>query len=129
MIKRVNILIVDDSVNIRRMIRNVVSDLVAEVYECGDGSEALAAYRNHRPDWVLMDIRMKQMNGFEATRQIKAAYPAARIIMVTVCKGDDMKAAARLAGASNYVMKDNLQELYPILAKRTDDRPSQPIAK
>lgn len=109
------------------MIRNVVNDLVAEVYECDDGSEALAAYREHRPDWVLMDIRMKRMNGFEATRQIKASYPAARIIMVTVCKGDDMKAEARAAGASNYVAKDNLQELHPILAKRIDDRPSQPI--
>ena len=129
MIKRVNILIVDDSVSIRRMIRNVVNDLVAEVYECGDGSEALTAYREHRPDWVLMDIRMKQMNGFEATRQIKAAYPAARIIMVTVYKGDDMKDAARAAGASDYVVKDNLQELYLILAKRTDDRPFQPMAK
>lgn len=111
------------------MIRNIINDLVSEVYECDDGVKALAAYREHRPDWVLMDIRMKQMNGFEATRQIKAAYPAARIIMVTVCKGDDMKAEARAAGATAYVVKDNLQELHLVLAKRTDDRPSQPMAK
>jgi NarL family two-component system response regulator LiaR len=71
-----------------------------------------------------MDITMEKINGFEATRQIKAAYPTARIIMVTVCKGNDIKGAARVAGASDYVMKDNLQELHRILTKRTDDRPS-----
>lgn len=127
--ERINILIVDNNASIRRMIRQVVNDLINEVYECDDGAGALAAYERHQPDWVLMDIRMKRMNGFEATRQIKAAYPTARIIVVTVCKGDDVKDAARRAGASEYVVKDNLQELHHILAQRTDDRPSQLMAE
>lgn len=126
MIDKVNILIVDDSEKIRRIIRDIVNGLVNEVYECDDGSKALAAYRKYQPDWVLMDIRMKQMNGFEATRQIKAAYPTAKIIVVTVCIGDDIKTAAHAAGASNYVAKDNLQELQHILTRRTDAGRLQP---
>jgi NarL family two-component system response regulator LiaR len=111
----------------RRTLKDFIGDLVEGVYECRDGSQALAAYTQYRPDWVLMDILMEKVNGLEATRQIKAAYPTARIIMVTSCRGDHMKNAARVAGASEYVVKDNLQELRRILTKRTDDRPSQLI--
>ncbi len=121
------ILIIDDSRNMRRMIKQVVKDIVGEVHECNDGSAALAAYREHRPDYVLMDIRMKDMDGLRATRQIKAAFPEARIIIVTVCKGDDMREAARAAGANDYVVKDNLFDLRRILANR-DNRKSQPAA-
>ncbi len=120
-----NILIVDDSADMRRMIRLVVKDLFDEVYECNDGAAALAAYREHRPDYVLMDIRMKEMDGLAATRLIKAAFPEAKIIIVTVCLGDDMREAARAAGASHYVVKDDLLELRHILIDRADDRTYQ----
>src|SRR5438552_5749161 len=98
-----NILIVDDSPEMRRAISLVVKELAATISECSDGSEALAAYTEQRPDWVLMDIRMKKLDGLAATQQIKAAFPEARIIIVTVCQGEDMREAARLAGACAYV--------------------------
>ena len=101
------------------MIRLVVQDLAGEIYECGDGSEALDAYAEHLPDLVLMDIRMKQVDGLAATKQIKAAFPNATIVVVTVCEGNDMKEAARAAGASAYVVKDNLLELKQILIELT----------
>jgi CheY-like chemotaxis protein len=110
-----SILIVDDSLNMRQMIRLVVKDLFDEIHECEGGSEALAVYSKHRPDYVLIDIRMKEMDGLEATRQIRAADPDARIIIVTVCKGDDMREAARAAGAIHYVVKDDLLDLRRIL--------------
>src|SRR4030095_7022775 len=113
-----SILIVDDSAALRHAIRMVVNDLAGQIYECGDGGGALAAYAEHRPDWVLMDIRMKQTDGLTATRQIKAVFPDARIIVVTVCKGEDMKEAARIAGACGYVVKDNLLELRQLLTNR-----------
>lgn len=112
---QVSILIVDDSVNMRRAIRLAIKDIAGEIHEYSDGSEALAAYSAHHPDCVLMDIRMKKTDGLTATRQIKAAYPDARIIIITVCKGDDMKEAAQSAGACAYVVKDNLLELRHIL--------------
>ena len=120
MTEKVSVLIVDNSASMRRMIRRIVKELVAEVYECSDGAEAIAAYASHRPDWVFMDIRMKGMDGLEATRRITAAFPEAKIAIVTVCKGDDLRHAARAAGASHYVVKDNLLELCRILARRAD---------
>jgi CheY-like chemotaxis protein len=109
----------------RQMIRLVIKGLFDEIHECSDGSLALAAYAEHRPDYVLMDIRMKEMDGLEATRLIKAGYPNARIIIVTVCKGDDMREAACAAGASAYVAKDDLLDLRRLL---TRGRESQMIA-
>lgn len=113
-----SVLIVDDNQKMRRAIRLVVKDLVEDTYECGDGAEALKAYSLHLPEWVFMDIRMKNMDGLTATRQIKAAYPDAKIIIVTVCDGADMKEAAHVAGAYAYVVKDNLLELRELLNKR-----------
>ena len=69
------VLIVDDSEPMRRMIKTFVADLVQDVIERSDGSEALAAYREHRPDMVLMDLKLKTMDGLAATRQIKAFVP------------------------------------------------------
>ena len=117
-----SILIVDDSPDMRRIIRHVVKDLFDEVHECQDGSEALAAYALHLPRCVLMDIRMTKMDGLEATRRIKADFPDARIIIVTVCPGDDMREAARAAGADDYVVKDNLLELRRILIDRNESQ-------
>jgi len=53
----------------RRLIGRVVSDMVSEIEECGDGSEAVAAYNRFLPDWVLMDIEMEQMDGITARRE------------------------------------------------------------
>src|SRR4051794_25247875 len=78
-----NLLIVEDSEQMRRTIKTFVRDLASEIHECADGAEALAAYRAHRPDWVLMDIRVGRVDGITATRQIKAADAAARIVIVT----------------------------------------------
>ena len=109
------------------MIRPIPKDLVGDIHECGDGSEAPAAYAEHLPDWVLMDIRMRT-DGLASTRQIKAAFPDARIVIVTVCKGNDMRETAREAGASAYVVKDDLLELRQILSDRATGLRSQPAA-
>jgi two-component system response regulator DegU len=121
-------LIVDDSPEMRRTIRHVINDLAGAMIECSDGSEALAAYAEHLPDWVLMDIRMGRGDGLTATRTIKAAFPEARIVIVTVCRGEDMREAARVAGACAYVMKDNLLELRQIFIDQTGSRTIQSIA-
>ena len=70
------LLIVDDHAAMRRLIGRVVSDMVSEIEECGDGAEALDAYHRCLPDWVLMDIEMDQVDGITATREIPLFYPA-----------------------------------------------------
>jgi CheY-like chemotaxis protein len=109
------VLIVDDSKPMRRMIKTFLADLTAEVVECGDGSEALAAYRQHQPDVVLMDLKMVKMDGLEATRQIKQSFPEARIVIVSQWEEVSLREQALLAGAEAYVGKSDLEPLRQIL--------------
>jgi CheY-like chemotaxis protein len=116
-----NILIVEDSEQMRRAVKCFVSDLAEQVYECGDGAQALAAYGQHRPDWVLMDIEMKELDGISATRQIMAAFPEAHIVIVTNYDDGDLREAARRAGACEYVVKEDLLDLRRILSDPKGD--------
>lgn len=105
----------EDNYQMRRLIKRIVGDTAAAIFECGDGSEAMAAYRAHQPDWVLMDIEMKRLDGISATRQIKAAFPDARIVIVSQYDHPDWRDEARSAGACQYVLKENLLALRGIL--------------
>lgn len=116
-----NILIVDDSAPMRRALRSFVGDLAEAYYECADGAEALAAYTTHQPDWVLMDIAMKNLDGIAATREIVAAFPDARIVMVTNYDNADLRAQARQAGACEYVVKEDLLSLIEVLSQRAPE--------
>jgi CheY-like chemotaxis protein len=109
-------LIVDDNAQMRRFVANLLSDLADEIHECADGAEALACYSANLPDWVLMDIEMPGMDGIMATRQIKADFPNAQIIIVTIHDKPAMRQAAQAAGACAYVSKKNLVEVREILA-------------
>jgi two-component system, chemotaxis family, chemotaxis protein CheY len=109
-------LIVEDNAGIRRVMRRILADTAAVIWECADGSEALAAYKEHRPDIVLMDLRMPHMDGLTATRQIRGYDPSARIIIVTDYLDEDMKTAALEAGARDYVLKQEISSLPDIVA-------------
>jgi CheY-like chemotaxis protein len=109
------ILIVDDHAEMRRLIGRVIGDLADEIRECRDGAEALAAYDALRPDWVLMDIEMPVMDGLTATREIVAAFPEAKVIIVTKHDDPAMREAAGRAGARGFVWKENLYELRSVI--------------
>ena len=72
---RMKVLIVDDNRNVRNLLRDYLPEAVDEIFECEDGDKALAFYGKHRPDWVLMDWEMPNMDGIAATKQIIARYP------------------------------------------------------
>ncbi len=105
------VLVVDDNPGVRRLLRRVVLGSASVVWECSDGAEALAAYADLRPDIVLMDMRMSNMDGLAATRQIREFHPEARVVMVTDYDDEDLRNAASEAGACGYVLKQNLTEL------------------
>lgn len=111
------VLIVDDSQPMRELIKMTLAGVAEIVGECSDGSEAMSAYERLQPDWILMDIDMKDVDGITATRQITAAYPLAKIMIVTDYNDADMRHAAREAGASQYIVKENLLEILEVLAK------------
>src|SRR5688572_17206434 len=108
-------LIVDDSTAMRRIIKELLP-VDDEKLECRDGKEAIAAFTAHQPDWVLMDIQMKGVDGLSAAEAIKAKCPAARIIFVTAYDEPRYRAAATKLGASGYVLKDRLEEINAIVA-------------
>ncbi|HEV7746323.1 MAG TPA: response regulator transcription factor [Pyrinomonadaceae bacterium] len=110
-----NILIVENSPRMRRTIRSLLAGLPHEVFECADGSEALAAYRTHRPDWVLMDIGLKESDGVVVTAMLKAAHPEAKVVIVTDYDDALLRQAAQHAGACAYVLKEELFELRVII--------------
>jgi CheY-like chemotaxis protein len=110
------LLIVEDNAGIRRVLRRILVDTASTIWECADGSEALAAYEEHRPDVVLMDLRMTHVDGLTATRQIRGYDPSARIIVVTDYQDEDMKTAALEAGACEYVLKHEISGLPEIVS-------------
>jgi DNA-binding NarL/FixJ family response regulator len=79
------------------------------IAEAANGEEAIEAYREHRPDIVLMDLKMPVMDGLAATRAILAEFPDARIVMLTTYDGDEDIYRALDAGARGYVLKDMLR--------------------
>src|SRR5262245_460587 len=109
------IMIVDDHAEIRRLLRSMFSDLTSEVTECADGAHAVEAFAQHRPDWTIMDIAMKGVNGLEATRRIQNKFAGSRIVMLTQHDTPQMRAAALEAGACAFVSKENLAQLGTII--------------
>jgi len=71
------ILIVEDNDSMRQMIKKLLGDLTEAFSECVDGAQALATYRRYRPDWVLLDIKLKEMDGLAATRKSNRPSPSA----------------------------------------------------
>jgi two-component system cell cycle response regulator DivK len=104
------ILVVEDQEDNRQIIRDMLSATDYEITEAENGEEALAAVTHQRPDLILMDIQMPIMDGYEATRRIKAdpAFQAIPIIAITsyALSGDEQK--ARETGCDDYVPKPNL---------------------
>jgi CheY-like chemotaxis protein len=109
------ILIADDDARIRQILRQTVAGLASAVFEARDGGEAIAICATERPDWVLMDMRMKPIDGLRATAAIKARFPEMRVIIVTQYDDAELRAEALRVGACAYVLKENLHELPGIL--------------
>ncbi|WP_328947147.1 response regulator transcription factor [Streptomyces sp. NBC_00250] len=104
------VLVVDDQVLLRGSFRILVENEpgLTAVGEAGDGAEAVELARLHRPDVVLMDVRMPVMDGIEATRQICGSpeTAGARVLILTTFDLDEYVYAALRAGAAGFLLKD-----------------------
>ena len=103
----IRVLIVDDMPQVRRDLRTVLTlaGPVDVVGEAANGAEALARAEALQPDVVLMDLEMPVMDGREATRQIKARWPACRVIALTVHDGEGDRQTAIRAGVDAFIVK------------------------
>ncbi|GGK62279.1 DNA-binding response regulator [Planomonospora parontospora subsp. parontospora] len=103
----ISVVIADDQEPVRSgfaMILDAQPDITV-AGEAGDGIEAIAAVRRHRPDVLLLDIRMPRMDGIEAARTV-CAETATRVLMLTTSDQDDYVYDALHAGASGFLLKD-----------------------
>ncbi len=106
-----NLLIVDDSAKMRKMTRELVAMWFDEILECSSGEEAIDAYKKYKTDYVFMDIKMKGANGIAATEEIMNHYPTAKIIIVTNYDDNNLREAAKKAGAREYFLKEEIFKL------------------
>lgn len=108
----IRVIVADDHPIVRSGIVGLLSsaDDIAVVGEAGDGIEAVALATQLSPDIVLMDLRMPLLGGAEATAQILAAHPEARVVILTTYESDENILTAIEAGASGYLLKAAPQE-------------------
>lgn len=103
-----SVLVVDDHSLVRTGVVNIINhepDLHV-VAEAANGVEAVEAYREHRPDITMVDLRMPVMDGVEAVRQIRAMDPQAKLVVLTTYDTDEDISRALKAGANAYALKD-----------------------
>jgi DNA-binding NarL/FixJ family response regulator len=108
----VRVLIVDDDDLMRAGLRGVLSsdESIEVVGEAGDGRDAVYRTRLLGPDVVLMDVRMPDLDGISATRELLAAFPEVRVVILTTFEQDDYIFGALSAGASGFLLKRTAPE-------------------
>lgn len=112
-----NIVIVDDdklvAVSLKTILESTGSVNVLAMGSCG--KEAIELYSRHRPDVLLMDIRMNGMSGIEAGEKILADFPEAKILYLTTFSDDEYIIKAVLMGAKGYILKQDFESICPAL--------------
>jgi DNA-binding NarL/FixJ family response regulator len=108
----VRVLLVDDQELVRSGLRRILRrrDGVVVVGECEDGDQVGAAVREHKPDVVVMDLRMRRVNGIDATTALRARPGAPPVLVLTTFDDDELLAGALRAGASGFLLKDSPAE-------------------
>lgn len=118
-----SLLIVDDNPQMRRLVRNIASNLADEIYECEDGDEVLGEFEIHHPDWVVMDIEMKRIDGLRATDLLLDRYPETKVIIMTKHNDPETRLAAFKAGAWAFCGKDDLLSLRSLIVSQNRLQP------
>jgi DNA-binding NarL/FixJ family response regulator len=106
---QIAVLLVDDQELVRSGLRRILrrKDGFAVVAECADGDEVPAAVAAHRPDVIVMDLRMRRVDGIEATRRLAGGPP---VLALTTFNEDELLSGALRAGAAGFVLKDSSAE-------------------
>ncbi len=99
------IMIVDDALYMRAMLKKILADADFTIVEAENGAEAVSVYQENSPDLVLMDITMPQMDGIAATQAICKGAPGAKIIICSALGQQQMVVEATKMGAMDYITK------------------------
>lgn len=110
------IIIIDDDYLVVNSLKTIVEANNIEVLAEGhDGDEAIELYKKHRPDLILMDIRMDEKDGIEATKEILEIDPDAKILLITTFQDDEYFSAALSLGCKGYILKQNIKGIIPAI--------------
>lgn len=112
-----NIIIVDDDCLVSGALKTIleVNEDIQVTAVGADGREAIELYRKYRPDVLLMDIRMKEMNGLDAAGEILKEFPDAKILLLTTFSDDEYIIKALRLGAKGYLLKQDYASILPAL--------------
>jgi DNA-binding NarL/FixJ family response regulator len=116
-----SILHIDDDPRFRELMREILGELIGNgcVFAEGhDGSDAGTLFAEHRPDVVLMDVDMTEVDGITATRAITEKFPDAFVVILTNYDCRTFRVAADEAGASAYALKDDLDTVAEVVMSR-----------
>ncbi|MDI9819095.1 MULTISPECIES: two-component system response regulator LetA [unclassified Legionella] len=105
----IKVLIVDDHALVRMGIRRLLDDLpdVEVVADADSGEQALALVKSHKPDVVLLDMKMPGIDGWEVTRRLKKSHPQVKVIAVTAMCAEPMPTRVLQLGAMGYLTKES----------------------
>ena len=117
--RHLKIMIVDEHAAFRGVVRSVLQSAGWDCVECENGQDAVEEFARSKPDLVLMDIGMEHLDGLTATAQIKARFPAARIMILSQYDEPELRAAADRAGACGYILKGDLVSLPTAIEAQT----------
>jgi len=108
----VRVILVDDQELVRSGLRRILRrrDGLVVVAECEDGDEVPAAVATHRPDVVVMDLRMRRTNGIDATQRLRREPDAPPVLVLTTFDDDELLSGALRAGAAGFLLKDSPAE-------------------
>lgn len=111
-----NVIIIDDDPLVVESLKTIINANGINILAIGyDGLEAVKLYDKYRPDLMLMDIRMEEMNGIEATRKILEIDNNAKILLITTFQDDEYIDAALSLGCKGYILKQNIKGIIPAI--------------
>jgi CheY-like chemotaxis protein len=113
------ILIVDDDEGMRRSLTRLLHIWGHEVMAAEDGGEAIALAQTFQPEFVIVDVSLRDMTGLDLARRLRQLYPAGRVhlIALTAFTGEDMREACITAGFDTYLVKpEGIAEVQRVLA-------------
>lgn len=111
-----NLIIIDDDPLVVNSLETIITSSGIDVLAVGyNGLQAVELFDMHRPDVVLMDIRMEGMSGIEATKEILKIDDNARILLITTFQDDEYIGAALSLGCKGYILKQNIKGIIPAI--------------
>lgn len=111
-----NIIIIDDDPLVVESLKTIIAANGIDILAVGyDGFQAVKLYNKHRPDLILMDIRMEILSGIEAAKEILKIDPNARILLITTFQDDEYIGTALSLGCKGYILKQNIKGIIPAI--------------